>query len=104
MRVDVLDDLFRGRLPALAALAPVAVELEVGEVSPPPRERAHRLERRGGVARLAQVVAVDVHRVRQLERVRSVRERLEDTARRDGARAHRIVEPRDVAAARLPAL
>src|SRR2546422_3573568 len=60
------------------------------------RYRLHALERRGGVARLAQVIAVDVHGVRQRERVRGTGEGLENLARRDRTRPDGVVQPRHV--------
>ena len=50
-------------------IAAVAVELEMGEMGAPPGQRLHAGERGGGVAGDAEVVAVNVHRVRQAEAV-----------------------------------
>ena len=95
----------RGRAPALARLAAVAVELEMGEVRAPAGQRLHGRERGRRVARHAEVVAVDVHRMRKAERVRRVGERLEDRrAASPRGPPTGIVEPGHVALPRLPRL
>ena len=75
MRVDVLDHVARARSPGGAlpvAHAPVAVKLQVREVRAASGGRAHAVERRRDIARDAEVVAVDVGGVRQLQRVTGV--------------------------------
>jgi hypothetical protein len=46
VRVDILDDLARGRSPPSVRRLPVAMKLEVCEMRAPPVERGHRRERR----------------------------------------------------------
>src|SRR5437773_4461392 len=69
------------------------------------RQRLHALERRPDVPWLTQIIAVNVHRVRKLERVGGAREHLQDLPRRHAARPHRIVDRAYVALCppRLPA-
>ena len=79
MSVHVLDELHdlavERRLVTLAAA--VAVKLDVRQVAAGVAERLHRLERRPPVAGHAEIVAVEVDRVRQPHarrpRARSVR-------------------------------
>src|SRR5579884_2416240 len=85
----------RARFPPRAL--PVAVELEMGEVGPAAGQGPHRRERGGRVAGPPEVVAVDVHGMRQPERVRRVGERLENAPRRHRARPHGIVQAGHVA-------
>ena len=65
MRVEIVGD--RGRLRAhrAPAVAAVGVELQVGDVGAVAFQLLHRLERRCRVARDAEVVAVQVQRMRQ---------------------------------------
>ena len=102
MRAEVLGELRRARARPPARLAAVGVELEVREVRAAALERAQRVERRAPVARDAEVVAVDVDRVRQAELVHRAGDRVEHLPRRDAGDV--VVERGDVAVAVLPAL
>src|SRR5438046_10479874 len=68
---------------ALAGRGPVAVELHVREVGAPAFRQPHGLERRRDVAGVAEVVAVDVHRVRQAQGSRRLDEPGDDLAGRE---------------------
>ena len=102
--VDVLDHLARGRGPAFARLPAVAMELQVGEVRPPAGQGLHARQRGGRVARHAEVIAVDMDRVREPERVGGVGERLQDRARGHCPAGDGIVETGDVSLPALPRL
>ena len=61
------------------------------------RKGVHALERGRGVPRLPQVVAMDVHGMRELQLVGGAREGIQDLPWRDGARPERIVQTAHVA-------
>ena len=67
----------------VAVAAAVAVELDVRQVAAVAFERLHRFERRRPVAGHAEVVAVDVDRVRQAEFVGRLGDAADDLPRRD---------------------
>ena len=94
VRAEVLGELRRPRTRSPAGLSAVGVELEVGEVGAAAVERAQRVERRAVVTGHAEVVAVDVHRVRQPELVDRGRDRLDHAPRRDAGAL--VVERGDV--------
>ena len=62
--------------------AAIAVELDVGHVPAMALQDLHGLERRRPVAGKAEVVGVDVHRMRQLQLVDRLGDRLDDLSRR----------------------
>ena len=91
--VEVLGDRHRRRLHGEPVVAAVGVVLEVRHVGAVALQHLHRFEGGGVVARRAEVVAVQVNRVRQRELVRDVGERLDDLGGRDGLVAgHHIVQ------------
>ena len=63
-----------------------------------PSERLHRFERRAPVAGHAQIVAVDVHRVRQPQLVGRARDAVDDLPRRHVEVIDRLVQAVDIAA------
>ena len=67
------------RVPVMSA---VGMELQVREVSAVPLQHLHRLDRRADVARRAEVVLMQVHRMRQPELVDDLRELRDDLRRR----------------------
>ena len=74
MRVEVFghgDGLRTHRAPVVAA---IGMELQMSQMVPMAFEHLHRLERRGDVAGRAQVVAVQVHRMRQAQFVADLRQ------------------------------
>ena len=85
MLVDIVGQGRRFRVErGLVAFAPaVAVELDVGDVPAMPLEGFHRFQRRLPVAGQAQVVAVDVDRMRQFQCVHRRRRFADDLPRRD---------------------
>ena len=66
---------FEPKVSSSAVAAAVAVELDVGEVPAMALEQLHRLERGRPVAGQAEVVGVDVDRVRQAQLVDRLRDR-----------------------------
>ena len=58
----------------MPVVAAVGVELQVRHVGAAPFQHLHRLERRGDVARDAEVVAVQVQRMRQAQLVDDLRQ------------------------------
>ena len=101
--VGMLVDVFgqrrdlRGERVFVLVAAAVAMELDVGQVAAMPLEHLHRLERRRPVAGQAEVVGVDVHRVRQLELVDRLGHRSDDLPRRHAEVVDGRVEVVDVA-------
>ena len=91
------DDLAVERV-LVAFAAAVAVELDVRDVAAVAFEGLHRFERRRPVAGHAEVVAVDVHRVRQPQLVGRLGDAADDLPRRDVEVIDGLVEPVDVAA------
>ena len=81
----------------VAVAAAVAVELDVGQVPAMALEELHRLERGRPVAREAEVVAVDVHRVRQFSSSTAWATDRDDLARRHAEVVDGRVEVLDVA-------
>ena len=80
------------RAPVVAA---VGMKLQVRQVRPPPFQHLHRLDRRGDVAGDAEVVAVQVQRMRQLQVVHDLREAGNDLRGRQGRVAlERLVQLR----------
>src|SRR5437667_8352120 len=82
--------------------AAVAVELDMRQMGAPAFEGGHRIARRGPVSRKAEVVAVDVYRVRQAQIRRRLRERGNDLPRRDVEHVNGAIQPADVSASLLP--
>jgi hypothetical protein len=68
------------RAPVVAA---VGMELEVGEMRSVALEHLHRFDRRGDIARHAEVVLMKVHRMRQPELVHDLRQLRDDLGRGD---------------------
>ena len=99
VRVDVLGQ--RQRLAVervlVAFAAAVAVELDVRDVGAVAFEGLHRFERRLPVAGHAEVVAVDVHGMRQAKLGRRLGDAADDLPRRDVEVIDRLVEAVDVA-------
>ena len=84
VRIDILGqrrDPRRKRL-FVAVAAAIAVELDVGQMPAMALQELHRLERGRPVAGQAEVVGVDVHRVRQPQLVDGLGDRLDDLPRR----------------------
>ena len=73
--------------------AAVAVELDVREVRPRPLDGPHGLQRRRPVARHPELIAMNVHPVRQLHFVRAQGDFADDLPRRDVEAWHHVVEP-----------
>ena len=102
VRVDELRD-FRGLGGRIVGGLPghraVAVKLDVGDVRPAAAGDAHGLERGRVVARVAQVVAVDVHRVGQPQVVAGLDEGADHLPRGEVEGADLLVQRRDVGVA-----
>jgi hypothetical protein len=81
--------------------AAVTVELDVRQMPARIAERLHRLERGVPVARHAEVVAVDVHGMRQPQLVDRARDVLDDLPRRDAEVRDVLVETVHIAARQL---
>ena len=81
--------------------AAVAVELDVRQMAARVAERLHRLERRPPVAGHAEIVAVDVDRVRQPQLVDGARDLFDDLPRRDAEVRDVLVQAVHVAARQL---
>ena len=73
----------------VAVSAAITVELDVGHVATLPFERLHRLEGRRPVPRQAEIIAVNVHRVRQPQFVDGLRDALNNLPRRNVERRER---------------
>ena len=65
MRIEVFGKFSSGRADGLPAIATVGMVLRVGDVGSTALEMPERIEGSADVARCAQIVAVQVHRVRQ---------------------------------------
>ena len=92
MRRQVLEQLGRAGARLAPGLAPVAVELQVGEVRLAPGERAHRVERRVGVAGDAEVVGVNVDGCGSPSSSHGAADRLQHLARGHLEARHLVVE------------
>ena len=104
MRVDVLDQRARAGAARAVGRRVVGVELQVSEMGATSVHRAHAGERGGDVSGHAEVVAVDVGRVRQRQAVGRLDQRFEDGARRHAIGSHRRIEPDAIARTALPQL
>ena len=81
----------------IAGSAAVAMELDVGQVAAVTLEQLHGLERGRPVAGEAEVVGVNMHRVRQLQLVDRLGDRLDDLTRRHSEVVDQRVDGLDVA-------
>ena len=91
-RVHRLREPRRGRREAAFALLAVAVELQMGEMQRQALRRRDGRERGLDVAGDAEIVAMDVQRMRHAELVDGALQRLDDGARGDAVERHDVVE------------
>src|SRR5437762_3760902 len=92
----------RTKAALVVGTAAVAVELNVRQMGAPAFEGRHCLARRGPVARKTEVVAVNMHWVRQAQIRRSLRKGGNYLPRRDVEHVNGAIQSADVSASLLP--
>jgi hypothetical protein len=97
--VDILDDRSGIRAPSGPA---IAVELEMGEMSPPAPQRPHGRQSHRRVPWHPQIVAVNVDRMRQSQLVACIGDGLQDGSGRDSVAGQRVIQPVQVPLSRFP--
>ncbi len=90
--IDRLRDLRGGGRKSARSLAPVAIELQVGQMQRQAFGRLDGGERGFDIPRQAEIVAMQVQRMRHADLVDRALQRLDDLARGDAVERHDVVE------------
>ncbi|GBD36199.1 hypothetical protein HRbin36_01320 [bacterium HR36] len=103
MGIDVFGQsgCFGAKGTLVAGIAPVTVKLNMSQMSTTPLQGLHGFQSGGPVTGQAEIVAVDVHAMRQAQIHRHLGEVLDNLARGDGESRDRIVQIGGVAAGLL---